>query len=238
MASSYRDLATELAGRIASAELTVRLPSEHQLALEHGVSRLTARAALQELEQWHLVRRVQGAGTFVSPRLDYLISAQAPPSWHEAVKAAGHQPAMELLSLRFDRPPTGVARDLDLAPEEPVVRLDRRGSVDGLVATLGTSWLPAAVVPGWREALGSCGSLFDALRRHYGFQPVRRWCRAQLDAPPAEVARALGHQGRPLVWRLESLNRCARSGRLLERSEAWMRADTFRVRFLLEAGDR
>lgn len=48
-------------GRVAPGE---RLPSEHELAHRFGVSRITAKKALDELAHLGLVRRVRGKGTF------------------------------------------------------------------------------------------------------------------------------------------------------------------------------
>lgn len=43
-----------------------KVPSENELATEFGVSRMTARRALQELTEQGLLVRTQGAGTFVA----------------------------------------------------------------------------------------------------------------------------------------------------------------------------
>jgi GntR family transcriptional regulator len=45
-----------------------RLPTEDELALQHGISRPTVRTALANIEAIGLVRRVHGGGTFVSNR--------------------------------------------------------------------------------------------------------------------------------------------------------------------------
>jgi GntR family transcriptional regulator len=65
----YRVVADDLQGRIKNGELPVghRLPSEKELALRFGVSRVTVRAALAVLERDGLVLRRAGAGTFVTP---------------------------------------------------------------------------------------------------------------------------------------------------------------------------
>lgn len=232
---TYRELASDLADRIHARDLTARFPSENELAADHGVSRLTARAALQELERWHLVRRTRGAGTFVAPQLDYTISRFLPPSWHEVVRRAGHRPRTELLAVDVEAAPPDVAADLGLAPGSPTVVVRRCGRVDDRPATVATSWFPPDVVPGWEHVGLGEGSLFDVLRQRFGHDPARRWARAQLEPPPQREAVALGHEGRPLAWLVESLNACAHSGAVLERSSTWMRADTFRVRFHLEA---
>src|SRR5579862_5068113 len=53
--------------RIANGQLDGQgaLPGEQALAAEHGVSRVTVRRALAELEKEGLITRRRGAGTFV-----------------------------------------------------------------------------------------------------------------------------------------------------------------------------
>ena len=65
----YRVIADDVQARIKTGELPVghRLPSEKELALRFGVSRVTVRAALAVLERDGLILRRAGAGTFVAP---------------------------------------------------------------------------------------------------------------------------------------------------------------------------
>jgi DNA-binding GntR family transcriptional regulator len=50
-------------GRLAAG---VRLPAEHELAAQYGVSRVTVRHSIKELVDEHLVEVVQERGTFVA----------------------------------------------------------------------------------------------------------------------------------------------------------------------------
>ena len=88
----YLEIADQLAGELATFAPGSRVASEPELATRFGVGRAAARSALQELERRLLVRRVQGAGTFVNRRIDYVISRTRPPSWHATVTAAGAVP--------------------------------------------------------------------------------------------------------------------------------------------------
>ena len=63
--SETRDLVLDL---IEQLDVGEAIPSERQLSADFGVSRLTVRAALEDLaREGYLVRR-RGAGTFVSER--------------------------------------------------------------------------------------------------------------------------------------------------------------------------
>lgn len=74
----YIDLAAKLQKSINSGRLKVgaHLPTEHALCAQHDVSRHTARAALQVLEDAGLIERRPGLGTRV-------ISAGAPPTFSQ-----------------------------------------------------------------------------------------------------------------------------------------------------------
>jgi GntR family transcriptional regulator len=64
----YQQLADRLRRQIAEGAYRIgdRLPSEDALGEEFGVSRITVRAALDQLSSAGLLRRQRGKGTFVS----------------------------------------------------------------------------------------------------------------------------------------------------------------------------
>ncbi|HEX5325898.1 MAG TPA: GntR family transcriptional regulator, partial [Acetobacteraceae bacterium] len=66
----YRQLTELLRGQIVSGALAdgARLPSEAQLGERYGVSRITIRQALADLERQGLLERTPGRGTFVRRR--------------------------------------------------------------------------------------------------------------------------------------------------------------------------
>ena len=65
----YQQLAAVLRGRIESGEISPgdRLPSQHTLAQDYGVARMTAAKALQALVDEGLAVIVPGMGTYVRP---------------------------------------------------------------------------------------------------------------------------------------------------------------------------
>ena len=81
--------------RIATEQLGPHtlLPSERELAEQHGVSRMTARQALSLLESEGVVYRKPPRGTFVAePRVRFHIG-----SFSEEVARMGRRPAAQLL---------------------------------------------------------------------------------------------------------------------------------------------
>ena len=100
---------------IKSGQWTVgdRLPSEAELVAQFGVSRMTVNRALRELEQEGLVRRQQGAGSFVAP-LERVASTLVIRDIHEEIAARGHSHEAEPLQMGERRARRGEAERLGL----------------------------------------------------------------------------------------------------------------------------
>ncbi len=231
---AYLAMADELEGALVGLTPGTRLPSEHQLAADHGVSRITARAALQELERRHAVRRTRGSGTFVALRLPYGLRAGSLPSWSRVVRGAGHEAGYQIIEARRTRAPARVARHLLLARGQAVVRLERVGLIDGLPAAHQVMWFPSARFPDLADRLNHPVSTAEVLADHYGVATERWWIRADLRPVEADVADHLDLVGRPLAWRTETVNRATGEGQPTEYSNGWLRADCFAV--YLEVG--
>jgi DNA-binding GntR family transcriptional regulator len=225
---TYLQLAAKLADQCQELPGGTRLPSENELVAANGVSRITARAALQELEQRHVVRRQRGSGTFVANRIPYVVRAGMPPSWSAIVASAGHEPDHRLLSVETVRASAAVARALLLPRGRSVVQTVRLGLVDGVVASHQVSHLPSALVPDIARRLER-GSLTSLLIEEYGLEPDRWWSRAEMATVPADIGGELEVTGRPMAWRIQSVNVCRRRGVPVEVTTGWMRADQFDV---------
>jgi GntR family transcriptional regulator len=230
---SYTSVADRLEREIAALAPNDRVASEHELAERFGVSRVTTRSALQELERRLVVRRVRGSGTFVAPRLEYVFSPDTPPSWRAVVRSLGHEPTVDVLVCE-ERPATASERrTLGLAGGH-LLHLIRRGSVDGLPASVSEHRIPIELVGDGVAALAAGDSVHAVLEAH-GCRPARLHTSAEIEVAPADIGHRLGLDGRPLMWRVSSTNVCRRCGRTVETNEAWMRADVFRLRFELQA---
>jgi len=225
----YLEIAERLAAELVGCPPGTRVASEPELAGRFGVGRAAARSALQELERRLLVRRVQGAGTFVNRRIDYVISRNRPPSWHATVAAAGATPRSQVKSVEQAPLPADRAAQLDLPPGIPAHRIVRNFFIDDLLASWTEEWVPVEVAPDLDLALQAVESVDLVLRQMGRVHPVRAWCRVSFDIPPPEALAGLRLDSSVPVWQVDSASRDAETGRGLMASTAWTRADAVRV---------
>jgi GntR family transcriptional regulator len=229
------DLVDTLAHDIRRMKPGDRLPSEHQIMTRHGVTRAMARAAVQELEDLFLVRRVQGTGTFVSRRIDYPISQAQAPSFHRTVAAAGAEARTVLVGRGTAAIAPDLAQKLGIPAGTETLRLERLGYIDGLPACFFQEWFNPQAVPDLEVALRvfeSVAEIFEA----GGFHPVRTSSTGTVDiAPPAVCARLELPRNRQ-TWLVDSVNTDRATGMPLMLSRAWTRLDQVRMIFETVAG--
>lgn len=90
------------------------VPSEADLQLQFGISRMTANRALRELAQDGLVLRVKGSGTVVA-RLDRISSTLEFRDIRDEIRARGHVHATIVEKVESARASAELARVMELA---------------------------------------------------------------------------------------------------------------------------
>lgn len=199
------------------------LPSERELAASYGVSRMTARQAIEELVDEGYVYRVQGAGTFVHrPAISKSLTLT---SFSEDMRARGMRPGSRI--LRVEERPAGPAagRDLLLSPVEPVVSASRVRLADGTPMCLERVELPARLVPGITPEDFE-GSLYALLAARYRIRVVRadQGIRATVLHPEEADLLGVPPLSPALLVRRVTADR---GGRPVERAQSLYRADRY-----------
>jgi GntR family transcriptional regulator len=127
-----------LAGAFQPGE---QLPPEPALCEQFGVSRITLRRAVSDLEEEGLLERVQGRGTYV--RLPPAAPAGAPGEGYiEDLRHLASDTVVKVLELGEVPAPPRVAERLRLQPGEPVQRSVRVRVRQGQPMVLLTAWVP------------------------------------------------------------------------------------------------
>lgn len=225
----FREVAETLAAEYAGLPHGTRVASENDIAQRFGIGRAAARSALEELRRRHLVRRVQGEGTFVSRRIDYRIVSGGVPSWSQTLRAAGVEPRSVVRGWGIVTLPVETAVPLGLPGATPGFELRRQSFADGLPAAWGTEWVPLDLVPELPRLLQVEDSLHTILREVAWAKPVRATASVGLDFADPVVAAELGLNPGDPVWAVESVNCDAPTGRLVGVTRRWIRADAIGV---------
>jgi GntR family transcriptional regulator len=132
-----------LRGEITQAVLKrgERLPSEHELAAKYNVSRMTVRKSIEDLIDEGLLYRRHGVGTFVAfPHLERDHTRLT--SFFDKAKGEGIETAVRLLILEVIPARQKVAKALDIAPGEPVIRVKTLRFANKLPITLHDAHIP------------------------------------------------------------------------------------------------
>ena len=143
------------------------LPSERVLAEALGVSRVTARNAIERLVEQGLIVRKRGSGNYIAPRLEQPLTRLS--SFSEEVHQRGFVPASRWIHRGFSAAAPDEQLSLQIKPGERVARLERLRLADDTVMAYEISVLPASVLPD-PEAVSS--SLYSHLAIA-GHAPVR-----------------------------------------------------------------
>ena len=176
----YEEIATHLRRLVAESRPGDRLPSEAELCEQFGVSRMTARQAVQMLANDGLVERRRGAGTFVRehpvPR-----ELGSPLSFTGSMRARGMKASSKTLQWERVLPSRDESEALGLDPDTGAHVLERLRLADGIPMAIERVVMPSSLASSLAEGFEQ-GSLHDAFRAA-GRQPAE--AHAEVSARPA-----------------------------------------------------
>ena len=142
------------------------IPSERRLSSDLGISRLTVRAALDDLVRDGYLERRHGSGTFVSePKIAQQLTLT---SFSEDMRRRGMVAGSRTIELRETHAGAAVGRALNVSPDSRVVLIRRLRLADREPMALETLHVPAAIVPGLTREQLEDSSFYELLEREYG----------------------------------------------------------------------
>lgn len=124
-----------------------RLPSEPVLAEQVGVSRVSVRSALAQLESEGLVSRRHGSGTYVNSVRPLVRSLHHNVGSDQLIKSRGHVPGISHMTWRETVADEEVAERLGISAETPVIELFRVRTSDGEPVTVEYDYFPVSLLP-------------------------------------------------------------------------------------------
>jgi GntR family transcriptional regulator len=232
----YQQLKEILRADIARRELRpgARLPGDHELCEQYGVSRPVVRQALSELQYEGVLDRVKGRGTFVAPQLTSQSLVQSLTGLHADVLAMGRSLLSDVRALKVTAADPEVAARLEIPVGTAVVLIERLRFVDGEPWVYTVSHVPAALAPDLVDQDLREQSLYALLERRYGLRLVRSRRAVEAHAPGARLARDLGLPRHGPVLKLTNVSYDA-DNRPVETFVAYHRGDRSRFEVELES---
>lgn len=187
-AARYLEIEWWLRERTRTGAPGALLPSEAELAAQFGVSRMTARQAVQNLAQEGLVERRRGSGTYIAERPFHRHEGVL-LSFTEDMRTRGMAATSILLDASLRAASAAEIEALDLAQDDRVVSIQRIRLADDTPLSIERAVLPtscAAVLASDLER----GSLHAALHAA-GRTPTiaQSWITARM--PTAEESKQL-----------------------------------------------
>ncbi|MEU3919609.1 GntR family transcriptional regulator [Streptomyces sp. NPDC029004] len=204
------------------------LPSERQLCLDHGVSRVTVREALGQLVADGLAVRVHGRGTFVAERAHR--SELRLASFHEDMRRLGLEPGTVVLSIDQDAPSPATTAVLQMTEKQRAWHVRRLRLADGTPISIDDAWYSADLLPEL-DSVDFTISIYETLATRFGY-PIDR-AEQTVGAGPAssETAALLGIRTGAAVM---TFDRIAYSGdQPIEHAYSWFRADRYQLHMTL-----
>lgn len=222
------------AGRLPSGS---RLPGEGELTTLLGVSRITIRHALANLEAAGVVRREHGRGTFVRS-LRLVAGTRALTSFTHEMSALGVEVSSQLLAVDTVAAEADVAEALEMSAGADVVRIRRLRLGDGKPIGVQTANLRADRVAGFVAADldpggPGGGSLYAVLSQRFGIEAGDASEVFRVAGAAGDDADVLGIAVGAPVFAVERLTSDERGPFELTRST--MRGDRYEIRSTLRA---
>jgi GntR family transcriptional regulator len=202
------------------------IPSERQLSTDLGVSRLTVRAALDDLvRDGYLIRR-RGSGTFVSePKIAQELTMT---SFTEDMKRRGMEPGSRTLSLSIVPAGAQLGRFLHVSPSEPVAVIKRLRLADRESMAIETLHVRESLVPGLTGADLEDGSFYELLRQRYGIVIAGGFQTIEPTVTNADESEALGVPLHSPAFLFERFSRDANEA-VVEYVHSIYRGDRYRI---------
>lgn len=123
-----------------------KLPSEEDLAVQFGVSRMTVRKGISDLVDMGMLYRRQGVGTIVS-QFHLERDHNRLTDFFETARAEGFEPEVRLLGKEVVPAKLAIADALGLQESEPLIRIQTLRLANGVPITLYEEYVPYKLCP-------------------------------------------------------------------------------------------
>lgn len=211
---------------IEPLEVGEPIPAERQLAVDLGVSRLTLRAALDELVRNGYLERRHGSGTYVTePNIAQPLTLT---SFSDDMRRRGMTPGSRTLELVTTAAGARLAHRLGVSPQARVVRVKRLRLADSKPMAMEVLHVSEALVPGLTRVDFENHSFYELLRDRYGITIASGTQSIEPTVTSEEESLVLGVPLHTPAFLFERTT-VSESGRIVEFVRSIYRGDRYRL---------
>lgn len=143
-----------------------KLPSERELSIQYGLSRMTARNALNELVNEGWAYKNHGKGTFVSyPKIERDLIELC--GFSQVLKSRGITPKNKIIEMRIEEAKKNIAASLGISIGEKIYLIKRLRCGNDFPIAIEYSYLPCKLLEGLLNYNFEEESLFEVIERDY-----------------------------------------------------------------------
>ncbi len=229
----YLQLKTALLRLIQSGKLKPheRIPSERELGEKHGISRMTARRAIQSLIWEGFLYTRAGKGTYVGEvRLE---QKQTLTGFSEEIERRGLSPSSQVLEFAVVPASPEIADRLGIAPSAEIYHMTRLRLATDQVVAIESVNIPRDLCPNLNDFDFARQSLYAILNSEYGIKLVS--ADQTIEAALASRRELSLLQLRPpaAILRMKRITRTEK-GLIVEYTESVYRSDRYKLTTTLE----
>jgi len=209
-----------------------RMGSESELGAAFGVSRITVRQALGDLQKEGLIFKIHGKGTFVSkPKAFQNVSSLK--GLAEALAASGHEVANRMCGFDYLPADAIVAQRLGLEEGQTVVEIRRVRLVNREPVSLEVTYLPEVIGRRLESADLAARDIFLILENDLDIALGHADLAVDAIEATAQMVTALGVRPKSPIMRIERLTHTA-DGQPLDFEYLYYRGDAFQYRLRID----
>ncbi len=203
-----------------------RLPSERDLGEEYGISRVTARQALQVLIREGLLYTRVGKGTYVGDiRLE---QDRSLTGFSQEITQRGLKPSSIVLDASVIPASAKIAAALSINQNSRVIRLSRLRLANNQIIALEVVHIPQALCPNLLDHDFSKESLYTVLRKDYGFHLVTAEQTVESALADNHELKILQLKSPAAVLRMKRITK-TEQGMVVEYTESVYRGDRYKL---------
>lgn len=230
----YSQLKELLRGRILDGTYPPhsRMPSENELGQAFGVSRITVRQALGDLQKEGLIFKIHGKGTFVAkPKAFQNVSTLQ--GLAESMSQMGYEVINRLIGLKHLPASARVAERLGLEEGASVSEIKRVRLVNREPVSLEVTYVPRAVGEKLEKADLVARDIFLIIENDCGIALGHADLAIDAVLADADLTRALDVEEGAPIMRIERLTHAA-DGTPLDFEYLYYRGDAFQYRLRID----